>query len=189
MHLPAQPERHDVEEPVLDDKQQAYAHMQATLVSYTLEAGIIFHSIFIGIGYGASNDMNVVRSLTVALCFHQAFEGLALGASFVEAGYSSLKYTLFAAAFVLITPAGVAIGLAVSAASGYNENSKAALASEGAFNAVSAGILSYTAVVDLLHPMFFNRTGFPAMKGWTVPAAMLSAFAGCGAMAVVAIWA
>ena len=164
-------------------------HVQATLVSYTLEAGIIFHSIFIGIGYGASGDWGVVRSLTVALCFHQAFEGLALGASFVEANYSSLKYTLFAAAFVLITPAGVAIGLAVSAASGYNENSKAALASEGAFNAVSAGILSYTAIVDLLHPMFFNRAGFPAMKGWTIPAALVSAFAGCGSMAVVAIWA
>ena len=28
MHLPAQPDRHDVEEPVLDDKQKAYAHMQ-----------------------------------------------------------------------------------------------------------------------------------------------------------------
>ena len=163
--------------------------MQATLVSYTLEAGIIFHSIFIGIGYGASTDMGVVRSLTVALCFHQAFEGLALGASFVEAAYSGLKYTLFAAAFVLITPAGVAIGLAVSAASGYNENSKAALASEGAFNAVSAGILTYSAIVDLLHPMFFDRTGFPSMRGWTVSAAMLSAFAGCAAMAAVANWA
>ena len=31
MHLPAQAERHDVEEPVLDDKQQAYAHMQVSL--------------------------------------------------------------------------------------------------------------------------------------------------------------
>ena len=30
MHLPAQAERHDVEEPVLDDKQQAYAHMQVS---------------------------------------------------------------------------------------------------------------------------------------------------------------
>ena len=30
-------------------------------MSYTLEAGIIFHSIFIGISYGASADMGVVR--------------------------------------------------------------------------------------------------------------------------------
>ena len=130
-----------------------------------------------------------VRSLSVALCFHQAFEGLALGSSFVAAAYSTTKYVLFAAAFVLITPAGVAIGLAVSAASSFNENSKAALASEGAFNAVSAGILIYTAVVDLLHPMFFDRNSLPAIKGWVNSAAMVCAFAGFASMAVVAIWA
>ena len=165
--------------------------MQATLVSYTLEAGIIFHSVFIGIGYGASNDTGVVRSLTIALCFHQAFEGLALGSSFVAAQYSNLRYALFAAAFVLITPAGVAIGLGVSAAVGYNGNSKPALATEGIFSALSAGILIYTSVVDLLHPLFFEQEGTPAknMKGWVMPAAMLSAFAGCAAMAVIAIWA
>ena len=161
---------------------------QATLVSYTLEAGIIFHSVFIGIGYGASNDMGVVRSLTIALCFHQAFEGLALGSSFVVAEYSNMRYILLSAAFVLITPAGVAIGLAVSAAASYNENSSSALASEGAFSAISAGMLIYTSIVDLLHPIFFDR-GAPLMKGWIMPAAMLSAFAGCSAMAVIAIWA
>lgn len=130
-----------------------------------------------------------VRSLTVALCFHQAFEGLALGSSFVAAAYSNTRYVLFAAAFVLITPAGVGIGLAVSATSSFNDNSKAALASEGAFNAVSAGILIYTAVVDLLHPMFFDRDSLPAIKGWVKYAAMLCAFAGFASMAVVAIWA
>ncbi len=41
-------------------------------MSYTLEAGIIFHSIFIGIGYGASTDLNIIRPLTIALAFHQA---------------------------------------------------------------------------------------------------------------------
>ena len=36
-------------------------------MSYTLEAGIIFHSIFIGISYGASDDMGVVR---IEMPFH-----------------------------------------------------------------------------------------------------------------------
>lgn len=170
-------------------RHHTFSVAQATLVSYTLEAGILFHSIFIGIGYGVSGDMGVVRSLTVALCFHQAFEGLALGSSFVAAEYSNVKYVIFAAAFVLITPIGAALGLAVSAASSYNGNSKAELASEGAFNAISAGILIYTAIADLLHPMFFDRSAYDLMKGWIVPAAMLSAFTGCAAMAVVAIWA
>ena len=106
------------------------------------------------------------------------------------AEYSNLRYVLFSAAFVLITPAGVAIGLAVSAAASYNENSKSALASEGAFSAISAGMLIYTSIVDLLHPIFFDR-GAPSnsMKGWITPATMLSAFAGCAAMAVIALWA
>ena len=67
----------------------------------------------------------------------QGFEGLALGGSFVMAGYSRLKYGLMAAAFILITPIGVAIGLGIS--SSFNPNSKAALVSEGTFNSISAG--------------------------------------------------
>lgn len=73
----------------------------------------------------------------VVKCGAQGFEGLALGGSFVMAGYSRLKYGLMAAAFILITPIGVAIGLGIS--SSFNPNSKAALVSEGAFNSISAG--------------------------------------------------
>ena len=35
------------------------------------EAGIIIHSIFVGIAYGASTDYGVIRALTIALGFHQ----------------------------------------------------------------------------------------------------------------------
>ena len=55
----------------------------------------------------------------------------------MAAGYNNLKYALMAAAFILITPLGVAIGMGISAS--FNPNSKAALGSEGAFNAISAG--------------------------------------------------
>lgn len=55
----------------------------------------------------------------------------------MTAGYSRLKYGLMAAAFILITPIGVAIGLGIS--SSFNPNSKAALASEGALDSISAG--------------------------------------------------
>ncbi|BDA43961.1 Fe(2+) transport protein 1 [Coccomyxa sp. Obi] len=175
----------DVKQSAPDEKEQA--RTQANIMSYTLEAGIIFHSIFIGIGYGASTDLNIIKPLSIALLFHQGFEGLALGSSFVLAGYSRLKYGLMAAAFILITPIGIAIGLGIS--SSFNSNSRAALASEGAFNSISAGILIHTALVGLLHPMFTEQQGHPPLKGWLMPFAMIFALAGCGAMCVIAIWA
>ena len=41
------------------------------VVAYTLEAGIIFHSIFVGIGLGTSHKTAYVQGLTFALLFHQ----------------------------------------------------------------------------------------------------------------------
>lgn len=41
------------------------------VVAYTLEAGIIFHSIFVGIGLGTSHQTAYVQGLTFALLFHQ----------------------------------------------------------------------------------------------------------------------
>ncbi|KAJ3298213.1 hypothetical protein HDU79_000101 [Rhizoclosmatium sp. JEL0117] len=43
-----------------------------------LEAGIIFHSIIIGITLGVCGD-NVYSTLLIAIAFHQMFEGMALG--------------------------------------------------------------------------------------------------------------
>ncbi|KAI9326213.1 Zinc/iron permease [Obelidium mucronatum] len=43
-----------------------------------LECGILFHSLIIGVTLGVSSDV-AFRSLIVAVCFHQMFEGLALG--------------------------------------------------------------------------------------------------------------
>ena len=67
----------------------------------------------------------------------QAFDGLALGSAFVRAGFSRAKYCLFAALFVLVTPFGIAIGIGVSQS--YAPGSKGALATEAAFNSISAG--------------------------------------------------
>ncbi|KAK9812115.1 hypothetical protein WJX73_008188 [Symbiochloris irregularis] len=96
-----------------------------TVHSYTFEIGIIFHSIFIGITLGISQNANTVTSLMIALFFHQGNEGLALGVLFVKAEYSRLKYIILAFCFVIVTPLGVGIGIGVS--SGYNGESKAAL--------------------------------------------------------------
>jgi zinc transporter 1/2/3 len=44
-----------------------------------LEAGILFHSTFIGLSISISTGMTFI-ALMIAIAFHQIFEGLALGA-------------------------------------------------------------------------------------------------------------
>jgi zinc transporter ZupT len=60
--------------------------------------------IFIGISLGITNSSDTAVALMVALFFHQANEGLALGVLFVKSRRSPLQYFLAAAAFVLVSP-------------------------------------------------------------------------------------
>jgi solute carrier family 39 (zinc transporter), member 1/2/3 len=66
----------DVEDPKLE-----LVRSEASVVAHMLEAGIIFHSMFIGITLGVSGSPGVVRPLMIALMFHQvrAAFGAALG--------------------------------------------------------------------------------------------------------------
>lgn len=149
----------------------------------------MFHSIFIGTAYGATNDVPTLRTLSVALCFHQGFEGLALGSTFVKAKFGPIKYAVLSIIFVLITPIGIAIGLAVNAS--YNPNSPSALIVEGVFNSVAAGILIHTAIVGLLHPLFAHSTdhGNALLRGWFLVIGLICSLAGAVAMSIIGIWA
>ncbi|CAI5503645.1 unnamed protein product [Closterium sp. Naga37s-1] len=112
---------------------EAVALSSLRAVAYTLEMGIIFHSIFIGIALGANHDSAEIKGLAIALVFHQGFEGISLGTAVAPCRFSLLKTLCMGLLFAFTTPLGVAIGLAVH--SSYNSNSQAALATEGAFNA------------------------------------------------------
>ena len=121
----------------------------------------------------------------IALFFHQGNEGVALGILFVKAGYSKLKYALLAAAFVVVTPLGVAIGIGIS--NNYNGESKAALGTEGVFDAVSAGILIYSGLCDLILPTF-SDSDLP--QSWTMQVTGFGAmYFGAAMMALIGKWA
>ena len=121
----------------------------------------------------------------IALFFHQGNEGLALGVLFVKAGYTRLKFMVLASAFIIVTPLGVAIGIVVS--SRYNGLSKAALGTEGIFNAVSAGILIYNGLCDLIIPTF-SDDDLP--QSWAMQAAGFGAlYLGAAIMALLGKWA
>ncbi|KAH9761626.1 putative beta-1,3-galactosyltransferase 12 [Citrus sinensis] len=124
-----------------------------------LELGIVSHSIIIGISLGVSHSPCTIRPLIAALSFHQFFEGFALG--------------------------GISIGTAV--ASVYNPNSPGALIVEGILDSISAGILVYMALVDLIAADFLSKRMSCNFRLQVVSYLML--FLGAGLMSLLAIWA
>ncbi|KAK9794638.1 hypothetical protein WJX73_005364 [Symbiochloris irregularis] len=145
----------------------------ATLITFTLEWTLHKHFV--------KRLNNPQRSASTL----EGNEGLALGVLFVKAEYSRLKYIILAFWFVIITPLGVAIGIGVSSV--YNGESKAALGTEGAFDSVSAGILIYNGLVDLILPTF-DISELP--KKWYLQVAGFGAlYSGAAIMALIGKWA
>ncbi|GAA6050411.1 hypothetical protein JCM3770_004024 [Rhodotorula araucariae] len=127
-----------------------FSSPQAHFDVLILEAGIMFHSIMIGVSLGASGGSQWTP-LFIAVVFHQLFEGLALGSRIGQLVWPKSQWGrkwIMAGAFGLITPIGVGIGIGVHAA--YNPNSGAALLSIGVLDSISAGILIYAGLVEML---------------------------------------
>lgn len=112
-----------------------------------MEAGIIFHSVIIGVTLVVAGD-SFYKTLLVVIVFHQFFEGLALGARI-----ATLREKIFptkaimAGIFALITPIGMAIGIGVL--DSFNGNDRDTLIALGTLDALSAGILVWVGVVDM----------------------------------------
>jgi len=154
-------------------------------VAQVLELGIAMHSVLIGISLGVGRTACEVRPLLAAITFHQTFEGLALGACLIEAEYSACAYAGFGAFYALSTPLGVGLGLAIS--STYSPNAPVALAVSGVFDAVSAGILIYMALVDLIAVDFASKR-FRA-DGRLQAAGFWALGLGAGLLPLLALWA
>ncbi|XP_052200691.1 zinc transporter 1-like [Diospyros lotus] len=155
------------------------------VISQVLELGIVVHSVIIGISLGASESPKTIKPLVAALTFHQFFEGMGLGGCISQAKFKRRAVTLMAVFFSLTTPIGIGIGMAIS--SKYKEDSSNALILEGIFNAASAGILIYMALVDLLAADFMNPRVQNNLKLHL--ASNLSLLLGAGCMALLAHWA
>lgn len=98
-------------------------------------------------------------TLFVVIIFHQTFEGLGLGTRLAQMPLPrTLNYVPFVAGavYALCTPIGMAIGLGVRET--YNPNSVTANIVSGVLDSISAGILLYTGLVELLaHQFLFNE--------------------------------
>ncbi|XP_022131321.1 fe(2+) transport protein 3, chloroplastic [Momordica charantia] len=165
-----------------DDDESGVRHV---VVSQILELGIVSHSVIIGLSLGVSHSPCTIRPLIAALSFHQFFEGFALGGCISQAQFSTLSTSLMAAFFAVTTPVGIAIGAAI--ASSYNPNSTGALVAEGILDSLSAGILVYMALVDLIAADFLSKRMSCNFRLQVVSYCTL--FLGAGLMSSLALWA
>lgn len=164
---------------------EASSHVRHVVVSQILEFGIVSHSVIIGLSLGVSQSPCTIRPLIAALSFHQFFEGFALGGCISQAQFKTFSTALMACFFAITTPAGIAIGIAAS--SFYNPNSPRALVVEGIFDSISAGILVYMALVDLIAADFLSRR--MSCNFQLQVTSYFSLFLGAGLMSALAIWA
>lgn len=156
-----------------------------------LEAGILFHSVFIGMAVSVATGTSFVV-LLVAICFHQTFEGFALGsriASLIPDLFppSSMKPWLMSIAYGTTTPIGQAIGLVLH--NFYDPASTTGLLMVGITNAISSGLLLFAGLVELLAEDFLSEESYVTLQGRRRFEACLAVAAGALLMAFVGAFA
>jgi zinc transporter 1/2/3 len=164
-------------------------HFAAQMTAiFILEFGVIFHSVFIGLTLAVTGDnFNI---LYIVLVFHQTFEGLGLGSRLATADWPKKKKWMpwvLGTAYGFTTPIAIAIGLGVRTT--FTPGSQNTLIVNGVFDSISAGILIYTGLVELMaHEFMFN----PEMRKSSIKMmlfAYLCICVGAGLMALLGKWA
>jgi zinc transporter 1/2/3 len=146
------------------------------------------YQVVIGITLVVAGDSFFV-TLFVVILFHQMFEGIALGTCIAElpkAAATTLQKVIMGGVFALITPIGMAIGIGVLKK--FNGNNPSTIVAIGTLDAISAGILAWVGIVEMLardwmHGKLLNaslpKTGI----------ALISLIAGMVLMSVLGKWA
>ncbi|KUI57420.1 Zinc-regulated transporter 2 [Cytospora mali] len=153
-----------------------------------LEAGILFHSVFIGMAISVATGPPFVVFL-VAIAFHQTFEGLALGSRIAALHFpkSSPRPWLMVLAYGTTTPLGQAIGLIVH--NFYDPLSQTGLLMVGFMNAISSGLLLFAGLVQLLAEDFLTEKSYKTLHGRRRVNALCAVGGGAALMALVGAFA
>ncbi|KIK93827.1 hypothetical protein PAXRUDRAFT_144191 [Paxillus rubicundulus Ve08.2h10] len=154
---------------------------------FILEFGVLLHSLLIGLTLAVDPDFKV---LFVVIIFHQTFEGLGIGSRLAFMNLPP-RYNFVpvcaAILYAITTPLGIAVGLGIR--NTYNPDSTTASIVSGVMDALSAGILIYTGLVELLaHEFIFNKDMNTASNG-KVAYAVCCMLLGTGVMALLGRWA
>lgn len=162
--------------------------MEEKINVMNLEAGIIFHSILIGITLVVAGDSFFI-TLFIVILFHQMFEGIALGTCIAElpkAAASTLQKCVMAGTFAFITPIGMAIGIGVL--NQFNGNDPSTIIAIGTLDALSAGILAWVGIVEMLARDWMHGRLLNAGLIRTI-SAMFALICGMVLMSVLGKWA
>lgn len=169
-------------------KERIEEYMAQLTSVFILEFGIVFHSVFVGLTLAVSGDEFV--TLYIVLVFHQMFEGLGLGSRLAMIPWPRSKqwtpYVL-GIAFGLSTPIAIAVGLGVRKS--YPPEGYTTLIVNGVFDSISAGILIYTALVELMAHEFMFSTSMRQAPIQNVLAAFFLLCLGGLLMALLGKWA
>lgn len=177
------PEMHKRHDSIGNDSMTANQDPQKMFLQcLLLEAGILFHSIFIGMAVSVATGTAFVV-LLIAICFHQTFEGFALGAriaNLIPALFDarSPKPWLMCLAYGATTPIGQVIGLLLHRM--YDPNSEVGLLTVGITNAISSGLLLFAGLVQLVAEDFLADASYKSLKGKKRLEANLAV--GCGGL-------
>ncbi|KAF2755412.1 ZIP zinc/iron transport family [Pseudovirgaria hyperparasitica] len=155
---------------------------------FILEFGVIFHSVFIGLTLAVAGSE--FTTLYIVLVFHQTFEGLGLGSRLATVPWpKSKRWTpyLLAAGYGISTPIAIAIGLGVRES--YPPEGRTTLIVNGVFDSISAGILIYTGLIELMAHEFMFSPSMARAPIKKVLSAMLLMYLGAALMALLGKWA
>ncbi|GAA6042440.1 hypothetical protein JCM8097_008453 [Rhodosporidiobolus ruineniae] len=182
----------------IESRDRAFAFQDATeentlgtqiVAICSLEFGICFHSVIIGLTLAVSDD-DEFKPLFVVLVFHQMFEGLGVGARLafltLDQRYNWIPWAC-SILYSICTPVGMAVGLGIH--QGLPVDGEALSVVSGVMYALSAGILLHTAMVELMaHEVIFSKYYHTCSIGRL--SFTLGSFAvGAGLMAALAKWA
>ena len=176
---------HSIEE--LKEKTTRIAFQQQIAAFLVLEFGIIFHSAIIGLTLGTAGPEFAV--LFPVIAFHQAFEGLGIGARLSAIPIPNrLRWLpwVLCTAYGLSTP--IAIAVAIGIGTTYDAGSFTANVVSGLLDSVSAGILIYTGFVELIARDFLFDPERPD-NDKTLAFMVISLLLGVAIMALLGKWA
>ncbi|KAI9471451.1 Zinc/iron permease [Coemansia mojavensis] len=159
---------------------------QRALATYILELGIAMYSVLIGLALAISDSGFI--AMFIAICFHQFFEGMALGTSLAELYWIKAQLAQHqdhALAFCITTPTGIIIGLALHNI--YEPHSQYALLLNGVLQSICTGVLIYAGLVTLI------IGGFSSSAVKQLPRLMqlllfVAVYAGAAVMAGLKVW-
>lgn len=169
-----------LEEERLDEKSR---EMEVMII----EGGIVFHSIMVGLGLGVSTDEGFVPYF-VAITFHQFFDGCAIGTRMALLNFENkrMKQSIMFAAYAFVTPIGIAIGIGVR--NTFQANDPTTILTIGVLNSLSAGVLLYGALVNLIAKDFLTGQMLE-VSNRRLGVALTSLFIGAALMSLLGQWA